>query len=115
MDNFQLKHSDFIPPCGIYCGACPNFTREKNKCDGFENACKARKCKGIYVCCVEKKRLEFCYQCKTFPCSRYKKFADRWLKHGQDLLKNQALIKTLGKEEFRKQMTKSPIQPKQDK
>ena len=47
MDNIELKYSGFVPPCGIYCGACPNFKREKNKCEGLENGCKARKCKGI--------------------------------------------------------------------
>jgi len=31
--------------------------REKNRCEGAEKGCKTRKCKGIYVCCIEKKNL----------------------------------------------------------
>lgn len=107
MDNIELKYSGFVPPCGIYCGACPNFKREKNKCEGLENGCKARKCKGIYICCIEKRGLEFCHQCKIYPCSRFKKFAETWKKYGQDLMQNQELIKTIGKEEFIKKMNKN--------
>lgn len=97
-------NSDFIPPCGIFCCGCPNFTREKNKCPGADKGCKTRKCKGIYVCCIEKKGLEFCYQCKSFPCSRFKKFADRWTKYGQDLIANQKYIAEFGKIKFIKKM-----------
>ena len=76
-----------IPPCGIDCGKCPNFLRENNRCLGAEESC--RKCKTIYVCCVEKKGLEYCYQCKTFPCARFKKFSATWIKLGQNLIDNQ--------------------------
>ena len=107
MDKSLITHKVFVPPCGIYCRTCPNFTRQNNKCEGFENGCKARKCKGIYVCCIEKKGLEFCHQCEKYPCSRFKKFADTWKKYGQNLFKNQELIKTLGKEEFIKVMNKN--------
>ncbi len=107
MDKLHLKYTGFVPPCGIYCGGCPSYTREKNKCKGAEIGCKTRKCKGIYVCCVEKKKLEFCYQCQIYPCSKFKKFADRWVKYGQDLIVNQELIKTLGEKEFIKRMDKN--------
>ena len=108
MNNFQSNSEKFIPPCGIYCGTCPNFTRERNKCKGYASACKARKCKSIYICCVEKKGLEFCHQCKIFPCSRFKKFAATWLKYKQDLLKNQEEIKQFEKSKFiEKQNTKT--------
>ncbi len=73
---------------------------EKKKCQGAEIGCKTRKCKSIYVCCVEKKGLEFCHQCKSYPCSRYREFAERWKKHGQDLLANQQYIAEFGKKEF---------------
>lgn len=89
-----------VPPCGIFCGGCPNYVREKDRCSGAESHCHKRKCKGIYVCCVEKKGLEFCHQCPSFPCSRFKKFAQSWKKYGQDLLKNQQQLQTLGQDEF---------------
>lgn len=51
--------------------------RDKNRCKGAVKACKTRKCKGIYVCCIEKKGLEFCYECNSYLCSGYQKFADQ--------------------------------------
>lgn len=106
-DRQKIEYNGFIPPCGIFCGGCPNFTRDKNICKGFEAGCKTRKCKGIYVCCIENKGLEFCHQCQKYPCSRFKKFANTWQKYGQDLMRNQELIKALGKDEFIKRMNKN--------
>ncbi len=107
MDNPILKYNGFVPPCGIYCGGCAVFVRDKNRCHGAEIGCRTRKCKGIYFCCMEKKGLEFCSQCKSYPCSRFKKFADRWTNYGQDLLKNQEIIKNIGKDGFIIEMNKT--------
>jgi hypothetical protein len=82
----------FVPPCGVYCGACPVFVRAKNPCAGAETHCRERRCKGIYVCCVERKGLRYCHQCGTYPCSRFKRFAASWQRCGQDLMKNQTLL-----------------------
>ena len=90
----------FVPPCGVDCNKCPRYKKGNKPCDGFYEGCTKRKCKGIYVCCVEKKGISFCYECKSYPCSRYKKFADSWKKLGDDLLKNQKYIKDNGAEEF---------------
>jgi hypothetical protein len=103
-DGQKLEYNGFVPPCGIFCGGCPNFTRDNKRCEGAEVGCKTRKCKGIYICCIEKKGLQFCYQCTSYPCNRFKKFADTWVKYGQNLLENQEIIKHYGKEEFIKKM-----------
>ena len=95
MCNKEFRNLDSVPPCGIYCATCPVFLRKKNPCLGGSIGCKARKCKTIYVCCVEKKGLDFCYQCKSYPCSKYRKFAERWLKYGQDLLQNQEQLRKI--------------------
>jgi hypothetical protein len=94
-----LTYHGYIPPCGIFCGGCPNYIREKNKCCGAAIKCDQRKC-GIYKCCVEKKKLRFCFECKTFSCSKFKKFAETWLKYGQDLIENQKIIEAFGEEQF---------------
>ena len=94
------EYNDFIPPCGIYCGTCPNYIRSKNPCPGAKVHCIQRKCKGIYVCCIEKKSLNYCYECGAFPCSRFKKFRESWLKLGQDLVINQNQLKQFGEKEW---------------
>ncbi len=104
MGTRLIYYNGFVPPCGIFCGGCPVFVRDKNRCEGAEIGCKKRKCKGIYVCCIEKKGLDFCHQCKSYPCSKLKKFAERWLKYGQNLLENQEFIKEYGKKKFIEKM-----------
>ena len=90
-----------IPACGIFCGGCLNYIREKKKCRGAETNCNIRRCV-IYKCCVEKKSLRFCHECKTFPCSSFKKFAETWLKLEQNLIENQELLKEVGEKNFLK-------------
>ena len=90
-----------VPCCGIFCGNCPNYIRDENKWFGAENNCEKRKC-GIYKCCIEKKKYDFCFKCKTFPCSRFKRFAETWLRLGQNLYENQRTLKGYGAEIFLK-------------
>lgn len=94
------EYINFIPPCGVFCGACPNYLRAKNPCLGAHEHCKKRKCKGIYICCVEKKSLKYCFECRSFPCSRFKKFSESWSKIGQDLMINQKQLMEYGEKEF---------------
>ncbi len=82
---------DSIPPCGIDCTQCPKYLREKNSCSGYPEGC--RKCKTLYVCCVEKRGHEYCFQCSSYPCARFTKFAKSWEKLGQDLFSNQQKMK----------------------
>ena len=94
-------YNGYIPPCGIFCGGCPRYkSGAKNSCNGAGEHCVVRRCKGIFVCCVEKKGLRFCHECSTFPCARFKKFALSWEQYGQDLVENQGKIKDCGEKEF---------------
>ena len=88
-----------VPCCGIFCGNCPNYIRDENKYFGAESYCKKRKC-GIYKCCIEKKKHNFCFQCKKFPYNKFKKFAETWQKLGQNLYDNQKVLKEYGTEKF---------------
>ena len=98
------QYDGFIPPCAVYCGGCPRFTRQKNSCLGAAEHCRLRRCKGIYVCCVERKGLSHCFECNSYPCARYRRFATTWLPCGQDLLANQQLLKELGPERWLQHM-----------
>ena len=89
-----------VPACGIYCGGCPVYVREKNPCPGAEiNSQKCENCKSFHICCVER-GITHCYQCKTFPCAKLKRFAERWEKYGQDIIENQKRLKQMGEEKF---------------
>ena len=77
-----------IPACGVFCGGCPIYTREKRACRGAElNHSRCEKCKTFHLCCFGKK-ITHCFQCSNFPCTRFKGFAKRWLKYGQNFVES---------------------------
>ncbi len=99
--NQPIKHyQGRVPACGVFCGACPVYTRTKNPCPGAAiNSTRCGKCKTFHLCCRER-NITNCFQCKTFPCYKFKRFAKSWLKYGQDLIENQYLLKKTGVDEF---------------
>ena len=91
-----------VPACGVFCGGCPTYTRDKKPCLGAElNKEKCEKCKTFHLCCVDK-GITHCYQCEVFPCAKFKSFTKRWLKYGQNFVTNQKLLKQVGEMEFLK-------------
>ena len=81
-----------IPACGVFCGGCPIYTREKRPCKGAElNSSRCEKCKTFHLCCLEKE-ITHCFQCSSFPCTKFKGFTKRWLKYGQNFIENQKLL-----------------------
>lgn len=89
-----------IPACGVFCGGCPTYTREKNPCKGAVlNSSRCEKCKTFHLCCLEK-GITYCFQCTDFPCDKFKRFTKRWLKYGQSFIGNQQLLKRVGEDEF---------------
>ena len=89
-----------VPACGVFCGGCPVYVRTKKPCPGAEtNKARCENCKTFHLCC-QSREITHCYECKTFPCSKFKGFAKRWMKYGQDFIQNQKLLKEIGEEAF---------------
>ena len=85
-----------IPACGVFCGGCPMYMREERPCQGADlNRSRCEKCKTFHLCCLEK-GITHCFQCTDFPCAKFKGFAKRWLKYGQNFVENQELLKGMG-------------------
>lgn len=94
------EYNDRIPACGIFCGGCPTYVREKNPCPGAGiNFARCEKCRSYHLCCLEK-GITHCYQCATFPCKRLKSFTVRWLKYGQNIIDNQHMLERMGERGF---------------
>ena len=75
-----------IPACGVFCGGCPMYMREERPCQGADlNRSRCEKCKTFHLCCLEK-GITHCFQCTDFPCAKFKGFAKRWLKYGQNFV-----------------------------
>ncbi len=99
-ENIILHYEGRIPACGVFCGGCPVYTRERKPCPGAEiNSARCEKCTTFHLCCKEK-GITYCHECNDFPCSRFKSFSKRWLKYGQDFIKNQKLLKEVGTTQF---------------
>lgn len=105
MASATPAYRGFIPPCGVYCGSCPSYTRSRNACPGAEVHCRQRRCKSIYVCCVERKKLRFCHECRSYPCARFRRFAETWERCGQNLHWNQEQLRLSGASQWLAMMT----------
>ncbi|MDD5765493.1 MAG: DUF3795 domain-containing protein [Candidatus Marinimicrobia bacterium] len=97
--------SDVIAPCGMNCGICMAFLREKNHCPGC-NSDSLQKPKHCTACkfqtCPEKQSGDLaCYDCSKFPCLRLKQLDKRYrTKYGMSMIENLLKIKEIGIAKF---------------
>ncbi|NNE28658.1 MAG: DUF3795 domain-containing protein [Saprospiraceae bacterium] len=88
------NYSGPVPPCGIYCGSCPSYTKDSSPCSG---AFSAERCASCYFQkCTTEKGIDHCYECKEYPCGQFKYFSKRWKRFGQDLAENQDQLQKSG-------------------
>jgi hypothetical protein len=95
-----------IAPCGMNCGTCTAFLRDKKKCPGCR-IYSADKSVSIQRCIVtkcdhlEKTTSKFCYECDVFPCRRIKQLDKRYsTKYRTSFIENLTYIKEKGIESF---------------
>lgn len=95
-----------VAPCGLYCGACYAYLRDKNKCFGcrvdFETKpAYCLKCKIANCEILAKSSSGFCYLCEKFPCQRLKQLDKRYrIKYNTSLIQNLIFIKENGIDKF---------------
>lgn len=65
MKGFERKNQLFSL-CGLNCGLCPMLLG--NHCGGCGNGNQS--CK-IARCSLEHEKIEYCYECKQYPCEKY--------------------------------------------
>ncbi len=91
-----------IAPCGMNCGTCIAYIREKNKCPGCriysaDKAISIQRCiipKCVYLNMTTSK---FCYDCEKYPCRRLKQLDKRYrTKYNTSFLDNLRMIKEKG-------------------
>ena len=97
-----------IAPCGMNCGICFAFLRDKNKCPGCRGSNDKKpvtrvKC-GIKTCKVfSNGKSRFCFQCADFPCDTLKHLDKRYrTKYDMSMIDNLASIKKFGIRHFLK-------------
>ncbi|NMB48613.1 DUF3795 domain-containing protein [Candidatus Kuenenbacteria bacterium] len=71
--------SNLIAPCGMNCGVCLHYLRERNKCPGCFSGRKVNqkpiKCP-IRLC--KNRQGEYCFDCNKFPCERLMRLDKRY-------------------------------------
>lgn len=99
-DRFQ------IAPCGMNCGTCIAYLREKNKCYGCR-VDESTKWKTRFLCkiknCVNLKDTisGFCYECIKFPCQRIRNIDKRYrTKYNTSFIENLLAIRENGIDYF---------------
>ena len=91
--NMPIK-SSLIAPCGMICGICKAYLREKKRCPGCrgidENKsfsvvnCRIKNCDEL-----KKHDAKFCFECEKLPCARLKQLDKRYrTKYSMSMLEN---------------------------
>lgn len=95
-----------IAPCGMNCGTCIAYLRDKNKCPGCrvysaDKAISIQRCiipKCVYL---DKTDSKFCYDCEKYPCKRVKQLDKRYkTRYNTSFIENLTMIKEKGIEKF---------------
>jgi hypothetical protein len=106
MSNSVKFIKDLIAPCGMNCGTCLAYLREKNRCPGCrissaDKAVSVQRCIIIKCTYLEKTKSKFCYECEKFPCKRMKQLDKRYrTKYRTSFIENLLMIKENGISDF---------------
>lgn len=112
MRNSSEEAGLLIAPCGMNCGICIGYLRNKSKCDGCytESDFKPQYCKSCVIknCEYLSNSISgFCYDCPQYPCKRLKQLDKRYKnKYHMSMIENLAIIQESGLEEFLKREDK---------
>jgi hypothetical protein len=95
---------ELIAPCGMNCGLCRAYQKEKGRCEGCRPGPNKRtriNCR-IKTCAAKlESALPFCYTCGAFPCGRLKKLDARYrAKYHMSEISNLEYIRDNGLDEF---------------
>ena len=105
---------ELIAPCGMNCGICLGFfgytmsgKKRKNECIGCNPSGKS--CAHLKKFCekLTKKEIEYCYECKDFPCIHLEKLDQSYQKRfNMSMIENLRMIKKHGMDAFLKEQEK---------
>ena len=103
----QLRYEGLIAACGMNCGLCIGYLREKKPCGGCfkqDDKNKPEVCRSCSIInCEQLVQTEsgFCYECKDYPCTRLKRLDHRYRsRYNMSMIENLEQIRKIGLEEF---------------
>jgi hypothetical protein len=102
----SFNRTSLIAPCGMNCGYCMAYLRERNKCPGCrlfnkDNPVSIAKCKIKNCATFKRGKAKFCFVCKGFPCDRLKDLDKRYrTKYNMSMIENLMNIQKSGVRRF---------------
>ncbi len=102
----SLNKYNLIAPCGMNCGICMAYLRERNKCPGCRatdtnKAITVIRCKILNCKVIQKGKAKFCFECADFPCDRLKHLDKRYrTKYSMSMIENLVNIRDYGIRKF---------------
>ena len=102
----QVLEPELIAPCGMNCGLCMVYVRDKRRCLGCRagDEGKAKSCLACSIRNCETLRWSesgFCFDCEKFPCPRLTRLDARYrTKYRMSMLENLQEIQDVGVEAF---------------
>lgn len=107
----NIHRINLAAPCGFYCGTCRHYlAREKGLLEEkkLKHGCKGcrsqnKNCAWVKRDCeqLRKGRINFCYECREFPCANLGKLDQRHIRDdGLSLIDNLLLIQEIGVENW---------------
>jgi hypothetical protein len=102
MKKQSIIDASLIAPCGMNCGLCLAYLREKNKCLGCNGSdlgkpayclkCRMKNCETI-----RNNKSKLCYECDKFPCLRLRQLDKRYrTKYSMSMIENLKQIESSG-------------------
>jgi len=103
----QSKYQGLIAACGMNCGLCIGYLREKKPCGGCfkkDDENKPNQCRTCSIVNCEllaKTESGFCFECEKFPCKRLKQLDKRYKsKYRMSMIDNLLFIQKNGLQNF---------------
>ncbi|MFA5054841.1 MAG: DUF3795 domain-containing protein [Dehalococcoidia bacterium] len=101
----RALNEKLIAPCGMNCGVCMAYLREKNRCPGCrgndtDKPISCVRCKIINCETLAKSKSKFCFECEK-RCARLKQLDKRYrTKYGMSMIENLEFIRDKGMDKF---------------
>ncbi|MFC2004596.1 DUF3795 domain-containing protein [Chloroflexota bacterium] len=98
--------TQLIAPCGMNCGVCLAYLREKRRClgcyvDDSDKPPTILKCIIRNCETIKTNQTGFCYECENYPCKRLKQLDKRYrTKYAMSMIENLESIKEIGLSAF---------------
>jgi hypothetical protein len=102
----MTHNAELIAPCGMNCGVCLAYLRDKRTCPGCrgDDTNKPTSCVRCIIKNCERVKASqsgFCYECQKLPCKRLKDLDKRYrTKYGMSMLENLEYIREHGLSAF---------------